>query len=134
MNLNRRKMLGVAAGGAIAGPSLVRAAQMPAPMPPSDPYPSSGLSYGAKEADPDWTINRLAELKRKASGDLRDEERDYPTQSPLCPYVPLRSTSESARRFMRDRREEKKWRERTIKAALGALDHYDKTGILRTFF
>ena len=53
---------------------------------------------------------------------------------PNTPYMPIKSVSESARQFMRNRRYDRQWQERTIKQALDALDHYDKTGILRTFF
>lgn len=134
MKMSRRKLFGVSLGGAIAGPSLAREAMnaansLPSSMPTSVPY------WGGKDvADKQYTYDMLAKLKRLARGDIRDEDRNYPTEGPPSPFGALRSISDEARSFLRTRRYEQQWRERTIKSALDALDHYDKTGILRTLF
>jgi hypothetical protein len=133
MGLSRRKMLGVAAGGAVAGPRIMQQAMSDVGAsnlgPPTTPYPCAQVQ--AKQSE---TLEYLAKLKRVAAGDIRDEDRDYPTEGGGCPFEPLLSASNSAKRFMRTRRDERRRRERVIKSALDALDHYDKTGILRTFF
>ena len=121
MKLNRRKMFGVAAGGAIAAPSLVRSAGHT--VGPA----AAGLWDGARKdgipvEDPNWTRNNLAKLKRLASGDIRDEDRTYPIEGPPEPFRALRSVSDEAKNFLRNRRCERQWQERTIKAALDALD------------
>lgn len=138
MHLNRRKMFGVAAGGAIAGPSLARAAvQQVQIAPPSYPAPDYGYGAEAKTSlsqDPNWRLDTLTKLKRLASGDIRDEDRKYPTEGGPQPFHTLKSVSDDARHFMRGRLYERQWQERTIKHALDCLNEYDKTGILRTFF
>ena len=136
--LSRRGMLGAAAGGALAGPSLVRDVAQGAGQGWIGPQPAPKPCYGeaiAKAADQKaWTLEQLAKAKRIASGDIRPEDRNYPTEGPPQPFMALRSVSEEAKVFMRARRYERQWTERTIKAARDALDHYDQTGIIRTFF
>ena len=128
------------AGGIVAGPKVARTA-IDESVKQAEPYygrpPAFG--YGGAEAtlaqdSKAYTMESLAKLKRLASGDIRDEDRNYPTEGNPEPFRALRSISENARQFMRNARYERQWKERTIKAALDALDHYDKTGILRTFF
>lgn len=136
--LSRRGMLGTVVGGALAGPSLVRDAASNTGQgwigPPSTPAPYYGESL-AKQADQKaWTLEQLAKIKRIASGDIRDEDRNYPTEGNPQPFRELRSVSENAKQFMRGMHYERQWRERAIKSALDALNHYDQTGILRTFF
>jgi hypothetical protein len=134
MKLNRRRMMGVAAGAALAGPQTIGAIARQAPMPAMPPpYYGVGAEM-AKDATPEeWTLNYLAKLKRIAAGDIRNEDKNYPTEGPPQPYVALRSISENARHFMHNRHYERRWRERTIAEAMRALDEYDKTGLLRTF-
>lgn len=132
MKLSRRGMFGVAAGGAAAAASG-QLGGLPS-MPPANPAPYYG-DVGAKQAiSREWTLERLAEIKRIASGDIRDGDRNYPTMGAVDPYAPLKSISEHARHYLRDRRQEIQWRERFIRQALETLDQYDKTGILRTLF
>jgi hypothetical protein len=135
MKLSRRKMFGAAIGGAIAGPQAAKAAirdwgSQTAKMLP----PGAGCAEATLGTDQNWTMEQIAKMKRLAAGDIRDEDRNYPTAGPAPPFEELKSVSDAARRFMQDQKHEREWRERTIKSALDALDHYDKTGILRTFF
>lgn len=135
MKMSRRKLFGVSLGGAIAGPSVAReavnAASARLNIPSSVPYYGEATKLAN---DPTHTYNTLAKLKRLATGDIRDEDRNHPSYGPPEPFRSLRSVSEDARVFMRDRRNDRQWRERTIKQALDALALYDKTGILREFF
>ena len=134
--MNRRKALAAVAGGIIAGPKVARAALDNVKMQDHSyhGYGSAGVSASLAQDSREYTLQSLAKLKRMAGGDIRDEDKNYPTEGAQDPYVPLKSTSDAARWFMRERRREREWKERTIKSALDALDHYDKTGILRTFF
>jgi len=139
MKLSRRGMMGAAVGAVVAGPKGIQAAMNQARTMPFPPVPGASRYIGdemlAKEAhSKQWTMESLAKLKRLAAGDIRDEDKNYPTEGPPQPYRALQSVSEDAKSFMRNRLYENQWRERTIKAALDALDNYDKTGILRTFF
>lgn len=136
MNLSRRKMLGTSIGGLVAGPDIARGAMQtvksyPPALPPAVGYNSTGAKAALSN---EYTLEQIAKMKRLASGDIRDEDRNYPTEGNPCPFRALRSVSDNAQHFMRATRWEKQWRERTIKTALDALDHYDKTGILRSFF
>ena len=138
MTYSRRKAMGIAAAGMLAGPKMLDAA-MESDGPRYHPAPPSTGFYGGgseikQVADEKWTLENLAKMKRLASGDIRDEDRNYPTEGSPSPFRALRSVSEDARHFMRGRRYEEQWRERMIKTARDALDHWDKTGILRTFF
>ena len=135
--MNRRKAMAAVAGGLVAGPKVARAALNPSNMPPA--YPSvPAYGYGGAEgklaSDQAYTMESLAKLRRMAAGDFRDEDMGHATSGPPDTYAPMRSVSDSARQFLRNRYYERQWKERTIKAALDALDDYDKTGILRTFF
>ena len=130
--LSRRDAFAAAAGGAVAAASAKRAA-MP-DYPPATQYYGGTEASGMPKEDPFWKADQLAKLKRLAAGDIRDEDRSYPTAGPPPRFESLKSVSEEARRYMVNNRIEREWRERTIKAALDALDNYDKTGILRTFF
>ena len=129
--LNRRKMMGVAVGGAFAAPQMAKAAA--AQRSNWVGTPAVGLQGGMDKSAAEFTAEQLARMKRIASGDIRDEDRNYPTEGSPA-FVSLRSVSLEAQYFMRNRRYERQWRERTIKMALDTLDHYDKTGILRSFF
>jgi hypothetical protein len=86
-------------------------------------------------ADPNWGADHLARIKRLAAGDIRPEDRNYPTCCmPPSRYTELRSVSNAARYFMQSRYEEQEWRARTIAQAIAVLNEYDKTGILRHLF
>lgn len=139
--LSRRAMLGTAVGGALAAPDVARTAMnegakmlggLQAAVRVAPGY--YGGETAKSVAEQNWTLQMLAQAKRIASGDIRDEDRNYPTEGNPAPYRALKSVSEDARQFMRTSYYERQWRERSIKAALDALDHYDKTGILRNFF
>lgn len=136
MKLSRRQTFGAAIGGAFAAPNIVKAMQAEAKT--FAPTPSgyyAGVDKVATEGcDANWTMQQIAKMKRIASGDIRDEDRNYPTEGNPQPFRSLRSVSEDARHYMRNSYYERQWRERTVKAALDALDHYDKTGILRMLF
>lgn len=139
MKMSRRGMFGAAAGAVAAGPSAMRDAfeglQTVAKSSPEPYYGAADSATNCKLArDPNWERDNLAKLKRIAAGDISAADKNYPCEGPQCPFVPLKSTSDAARWFLRARREEQRWEERTIKSALDALDQYDKTGILRTFF
>ena len=131
--------MGAAVGAVVGGPKGLQTAMNQARMPPT----ATGLTgpgyysgeAGAKLAeDKKWTLERLAKVRRLASGDIRDEDRNYPTEGPPQPFRALQSVSEDARHFMRSRFYERQWRQRTIEQALAALEDYDKTGILMTLF
>ena len=136
--MNRRKAMAAVAGGIVAGPKVARAAldqTLPVVgMPPSAFYAGDAGVEAKSIASKEYTLQSLAKLKRIATGDIRDEDRNYPTEGNPDPFRVLRSISDNARQFMRNAHYERQWKERTIKQALDALDHYDKTGILRTFF
>jgi len=131
MKLSRRGVFGAAAGAVVAGPGVTKSALNQWPTPP---YASTGDAANCKLSDPRWEAEQIAKARRLAAGDFRDEDRNYPVAGPICPYAPLKSASEAAKHFLRDRNYQRQWEQRTIKAALDALDHYDKTGILRHFF
>ena len=132
MKLNRRRAMMAAIGGAMAGPSALQAAGE-SYMPPLPQVPSYS---GAKTTldSPTSVMDELARAKRIAAGDIRDEDRNYPTEGPPQPFSALRSVSDHARIFMRGRHWERQWRERAIAAAQDTLKHYDQTGLLRHFF
>lgn len=138
MGLNRRKMLGVAVGGGIAGPGIVKDAMaqsgnlLQGLHPPSTPAPYYGDASTKQAAGLD--LDALARMKRQAAGVFYDGDRDYPQMGPAEPYDALKSVSSAARRFMLNEYYDRKWRERTMKRALDVLNEYDKTGILRAFF
>lgn len=135
MKLSRRGVFGAAAGALAAGPSVARNAfDGLQTVGGGTPYNLAGQDANCKLSDPKWEVEQIAKARRLAAGDIRDEDRNYPTEGPQCPYVALRSVSDAAKWTMRNARNERQWRERTIKSALDALDHYDKTGILRHFF
>lgn len=134
MALNRRKMLGTALGAGIAGPSMTKDAIAGGMNLLQTVAPPLGGSYGeAKQATP-HSLDMIARAKRLAAGDIRDEDRNYPTEGNPCPFAPLKSVSDHARQFMRANRYERQWRERVIASARDALDNFDKTGVLRHFF
>ena len=133
--ITRRGAFAAAAGGAVAAASAKsRVNTGYAEKAPSPYYGVTEADVNMPKVDAAWRADQLAKLKRLASGDIRDEDRNYPTDGPQCPYIPLRSVSDAARLYLRDRRYARQWEQRTIKAALDALDNYDKTGILRTLF
>ena len=136
MKFNRRKAMGVVAGGALAGPSVIREARSTMPsMLPSHPPPYYGIGQDATpKSDGQFMANQIARAKRIAAGDIRDEDRNYPTAGPPDPFASLRSMSPAAKQTLMNRRYEIQWTERTIAAARKALEEYDKTGLIRHFF
>lgn len=139
MGINRRKMLGTVVGSAIAGPDMVKQAFVEGSRlvatPPAIPriYADAG-SETKQAASAQHQAETIAKLKRIISGDIRDEDRNYPTEGPPVPYESLKSISSEARNFMRNRAYERKWRERLIADAKKSLEAYDKTGFLRYIF
>jgi hypothetical protein len=131
--LSRRDAFAAAAGGAVAAATAKRDVNAkPLGAPPA--YYGGEAKQTVDISEREWRLTQIARAKRLAAGDFQDEDRNYPTDGQQCPYQPLRSVSDAARWYMRDRRYARQWEQRTIKAALDALEHYDNTGILRTIF
>ena len=146
MKVNRRRLFGVGAGAAVAGPSVLGeiaaaagtlVAGVGTAMPPSTPAPYYGDSLVNKVAtDPNYAARRIAQLKRIIAGDFDEGEggnlRDYPTAAAyLGPFDPLKSVSKSAARFLTRRLEETQHRERLVRDAIKELARLDPTGIVR---
>ena len=141
MKVNRRKLFGVGAGAAVAGPSVLgelatvaatMAAGMGASM-PSTPPPYYGDQLAKSPAsDPNYAARRIAHLKRIISGESDEDFRDYPTAARYYgPYENLKSVSKSAQFFLTQRLEERRNRQRMIENAIKELAHLDPTGIVR---
>lgn len=131
MKLNRRKLFAAGAGAAVAaqgigGGSMAKAAT------PSRFYDGAVKDY--PQADPEWTARQLARAKRIAAGEFLPEDESYPTEGLACPFEPLRSVSQSAKRLMRDRRNRQWHRSRMMENARKALDEFDKFGVIRSLF
>ena len=144
MKVNRRRLFGVGAGAAVAGPSVLGeiaaaagtlAAGVGAIGPPTTPYHPFGPStLEAKQAaSADYIAGRVAKLKRIVAGEVDQSDLNYPTGAPYVgPYEPLKSVSRSAVRFMTLRHEEKQHRQRMIENAIKELAQLDPTGIVRS--
>lgn len=133
MKLNRRKLFAVGAGAAAAGPSAVRQMTEAAATKAPSPYYGSKLADTPME-DKDWTARQIARAKRIAAGEFLPEDEGYPTEGAQCPYMALHSVSDSAKWFMRDRRDRQRQRHRMIESAKKALDELDKFGVIRSLF
>jgi len=84
--VNRRKLLGFIAGGAVAGPAAAKSIVAELPKGLSGgmmPFPGGGVyaGYGnlVGPTDPgsgDWRLREIADIKRWLSGELTDEEKE----------------------------------------------------------
>lgn len=133
MKLNRRKLFAAGVGAAVAGPQMARDAVQG--LPPTPYYGGNEAELGAKSAnEKEWTLQQLAKARRIAAGDILPEDESYPTEGLACPFEPLRSVSQSAKRLMRDRRNRQWHRNRMMENARKALDEFDKFGVMRSLF
>jgi hypothetical protein len=126
MKMNRRTLFGAAAGAAVAGTT-----GSTEKVNPYLPHDWGAKSAGTPVDDAEWRAGQLAKIRRLAAGGFTDEDRCYPTDGHGCPYAPLKSISDSGRRFLRNRNYDRQWERRTMETAIKALADYDKTGILR---
>lgn len=126
--------MGVALGGAVAGPSVIRdAVNIPKAFPPVHPYPSSEIGYSTADASPAGPPQSLIdEARRLARGDVSDEMLDARCGIPISDDVSeLRSLSPAGRRFIAARHYREREKQKIIKRAKAAMEDYDKTGWLK---
>lgn len=121
MGLARRSFFGVAAGGAVAGPSVVKQA---AAQQFNDPHWIGYDKFDCVPADnPGWMRDHITQLRKDAAGDFPDPEC-LPLDSMYGNIDALRSVSPTAKVGMRAKQYARHEREQRMKRAAEELAQF----------